>query len=55
MNPSAASTERSRETKDKLTENSFASLNELSKLLKQSNKNSNSQEVWYIIDLKIWQ
>ena len=45
MNPTTAP-ERSRETKEKLNDNSSNILLELSKLVKQSNKNSGSQEVW---------
>ena len=40
--------ERSRETKEKLNDNSSNILVELSKLVKQSNKNSGSQEVQLI-------
>ena len=41
--------ERSRETKEKLAENSLTILTELGKLIKQSNKNSSSQEVSTVI------
>ncbi|KAL5264279.1 hypothetical protein ACHWQZ_G005395 [Mnemiopsis leidyi] len=44
MNPNTVP-ERSRETKEKLNDNSSNILLELSKLIKQSNKNSGSQEV----------
>jgi len=37
--------ERSRETKEKLNENTHIIVSEISKLLKQSNRNSSSQEV----------
>ena len=49
MNPGTVP-ERSRETKEKLNDNSSNILVELSKLLKQSNKNSGSQEVCWQTD-----
>lgn len=54
MNPTLAP-ERSRETKERLSDNSSNILLELSKLVKQSNKNSSSQEVslYYIHHLSI--
>jgi hypothetical protein len=51
MNPSAVP-ERSRETKEKLNDNSSNIFAELSKLVKQSNKNSGSQEVFVVIEIE---